>query len=68
LDIELGRPGFSLNVNYESDDPMAPDEPESLSVGVSRYESDGAAEEFMKLFGKLGRYRRTSGQVGEPAE
>ena len=43
-------------------------EPESLSVGVSRYESDGAAEEFMKLFGKLGRYRRTSGQVGEPAE
>ena len=68
LNIELGRPGFSLNVNYESDDPMAPDEPESLSVGVSRYETDGSAEEFMKLIGKLGRYRRTSAQDDPPAE
>jgi len=59
LDIDLGRPGFSLNVNYEPADPMAPDEPESLSVGVSRYESDTKAEAFVLLFGKLGRYRRT---------
>lgn len=59
LDINLGRPGFSLNVNYEANDPMAPDEPESLSVGVSRYESDTGAEAFVRLFGKLGRYRRT---------
>ena len=59
LDIDLGRPGFSLNVNYESDDPVAPDERESLSVGVSRYESDTEAEAFVQLFGKLGRYRRT---------
>jgi hypothetical protein len=59
LDIDLGRPGFSLNVNYESDDPMAPDQPESLSVGVSRYESDTEADAYVELFGKLGRYRRT---------
>jgi hypothetical protein len=68
LDIELGRPGFSLNVNYESDDPMAPEEPESLSVGVSRYETDEAAEQFVRLFGKLGRYRRASPQDDAPAD
>lgn len=56
LDIDLGRPGFSLNVNYEFPEP--PHEPESLSVGVSTYESDVKAQEFIKLFGKLGRYRR----------
>lgn len=68
LDIVLGRPGFSLNVNYEADDPMAPDEPESLSVGVSRYESAAAAEKFVRLFGKLGRYRRPAAQQDAPAD
>lgn len=68
LDIELGRPGFSLNVNYESNDPMAPDEPESLSVGVSRYASDAAAEGFVQLFGKLGRYRKLGAQQDAAAD
>lgn len=58
LDIELGRPGFSLNVNYEFVDPNLPKEPESLSVDVSRYESDAVAEAFVRLFGKLDRYKR----------
>ena len=68
LDIDLGRPGFSLNVNYESADPTAPDEPESLSVGVSRYESDAEAEKFSKLFGRLGRYRRADAEHTNPAD
>jgi len=62
LDIDLGRPGFSLNVNYECADP--PHERESLSVGVSAYEADSKAQEFAKLFGRLGRYRREN---AEPA-
>ena len=58
LGLELGRPGFSLNVNYEFVDPNLPEEPESLSVDVSRYESDTAAEAFVRLFGKLERYKK----------
>jgi len=58
LDIELGRPGFSLNVNYEFVDPNLPKELESLSVDVSRYESDAVAEAFVRQFGKLERYKR----------
>jgi hypothetical protein len=58
LDIELGRPGFSLNVNYEFVDPNLPKEPESLSVDVSRYESDAVAEAFVRLFGKLELYKK----------
>jgi len=58
LDIELGRPGFSLDVNYEFVDPILPEEAESLSAGVSRYESDTQVEAFVRLFGKLERYRR----------
>jgi len=58
LDIELGGPGFSLNVNYEFVDPNLPEEPESLSVDFSRYESDIATEAFVRLFGKLERYKR----------
>ena len=27
LDVDLGRPGFSLNLNYGSYNPLAPDEP-----------------------------------------
>jgi hypothetical protein len=60
LEIELGRPGFSLSVNYEFAEP--PYEPESLSVGVSSYEADADAEEFSKVFGKLGRYRRQNAE------
>jgi hypothetical protein len=56
LDIELGRPGFSLIVNYEFAEP--PYEPESLSVAVSSYETDKGAEALTKHFGKLGRYTR----------
>lgn len=56
LEIELGRPGFSLSVNYEFAEP--PYESESLSVGVSSYEAVTEAEEFSKIFGKLGRYKR----------
>ena len=33
LDIELGRPGFSLNVNYESDDPVAQMNPKVCPLG-----------------------------------
>jgi hypothetical protein len=58
LVIELGRPGFSLNVNYEFVDPNLAKEPESLSVDVSGYESDTVAEAFVRLFGKLERYKR----------
>ena len=58
LDVELGRPGFSLNLNYEFDGSMTLEEPESLSVGISSYQSDTEAEQFIKLFGRLGRYRR----------
>jgi hypothetical protein len=58
MDIELGRPGFSLNVNYEFVDPNLPKELESLSVDVSRYESDAVAEAFVRQFGKLERYKR----------
>jgi len=53
-----GGPGFSLDVNYEFIDPILPEEPESLAVGVSRYESDTKAAAFVRLFGKLERYRR----------
>mgnify|MGYP001065217754 CR=1 FL=1 len=58
LDIELGRPGFSLNVNYEFVDPNLPKEFESLSVDISRYESDAVAEAFVRQLGKLERYKR----------
>ena len=58
LGIELGRPGFSLNVNYEFVDPNLPKELESLSVDISRYESDAVAEAFVRQFGKLERYKR----------
>ncbi len=60
LDIDLGRPGFSLNVNYEFAEP--PYEFESLSVGVLSYESDTEAEIFSKLFGRLGRYTRENAE------
>jgi hypothetical protein len=60
LEIDLGRPGFALSVNYEFDDPLASDEHESLSVGISRYETDAEADEFIPLFGSLGRYRKTA--------
>ena len=58
LDVGLGRPGFSLNLNYDSDHGLIPDAPESLSVGISRYSSDAEIEQYVKLFGKLGRYKR----------
>ena len=62
LQIHLGRPGFSLHVNYELADSMNPDEPESLSVAVSTYESDQDALNLVRLFGKLGRYRRADAE------
>jgi hypothetical protein len=58
LEIELGRAGFSLNVNYEFYVPNFSEESESLSVDFSRYQSDTLAEAFVRLFGKLGRYKR----------
>jgi hypothetical protein len=58
LEIELGRPGFSLSVNYEFDGPNFAEGPESLSVDISRFESDTLVEAFVRLFGKLGRYKR----------
>jgi len=61
LDVDLGRPGFSLNLNDESDHVMNPDEPESLSVGISRYDSDTEGEQYLKLFGKMGQYTRVEG-------
>ena len=60
LNIDLGRPGFSLNVNYEFDEH--PHEPESLSVGVSTYEDDVEADGYIILFGKLGRYKRETAE------
>jgi hypothetical protein len=60
LDINLGRPGFSLNLNYESDIQMTPDNLEYLSVGVSRYEDDEEVELYKKLFGKLQCYKRAN--------
>ena len=68
LEIDLGRPGFSLNVNYELADPMSAGEPESLSVGVSWYESDAQAEQFSELFGKLRRYRRAHAEQMNPGD
>ena len=61
LEIDLGRPGFSLSINYEYPDPMHPDG-ESLSIGISRYESDAEADRFIGLFGKLGRYKRSDAE------
>jgi len=58
LEIELGRAGFSLNVNYEFCGPNFSEESESLSVDVSRYQSDTLTEAFVRLFGKLERYKR----------
>ena len=58
LEIELGRPGFSFSVNYEFDGPNFAEGPESLSVDISRFESDTLVEAFVQLFGKLGRYKR----------
>ncbi len=60
VDIDLGRPGYSLIVNYEFPEP--PNEAESLSVGVSSYESDTEVKTFNKVFGKLGRYRRENAE------
>ena len=60
IDVELGRPGFSLSLNFEFDDMINPEESESLSIGVSMYESDQEAKQFSKLFGDLGRYRRVN--------
>ena len=65
LDIELGRPGFELNLNFEYMDPMNPNAPEELSVSISWHQSDKEAEQFIKIFGKLGRYRRANS--GPPA-
>jgi hypothetical protein len=58
LEIELGRPGFSLSVNYEFDGHNFAEGPESLSVDISRFESDTLVDAFVQLFGKLGRYKR----------
>jgi hypothetical protein len=63
LDIDLGRAGFCLGVNYEVSAP--PDPPESLSVSLSRSQSDVWVEQFIQMFGKLGRYRpRHAAHVG----
>jgi hypothetical protein len=58
LEIDLGRPGFSLIVNYEFEHLLASGEVESLSVGISRSETDTKADEFIPLFGSLGRYEK----------
>lgn len=60
IEVDLGRPGFSLSLNYELDDMIIPAEFESLSIGISMYESDKKAKQFSKLFGNLGRYRRVN--------
>jgi hypothetical protein len=62
LDVELGRPGFELNLNYEYMDPMNPNAPEELSVSISSYQSDNEAEQFIEMFGKLGRYRSSDAE------
>jgi hypothetical protein len=43
-------------------DPMNPNAPEELSISISRYQSDNEAEQFIKMFGKLGRYRRSGAE------
>ncbi len=51
LDIDPGRLGFCLNANYESGDSVAPDEPESLSAGISRHESYTEAKDSLDSSG-----------------
>ena len=58
LNVDLGRPGFSLNLAYVFDDHKTPDNPEYLSVGVSRHQDDEEAKHYIKLFGKLESYKR----------
>jgi len=61
--VSLGRRGFSLELNYEFlQAGDAPDEPASLSVGVSRHFSDLEAERFISLFSPLARYVRRSAE------
>ena len=61
LDIDLGRPGFSLSLNYELDNFMIADGAESLSVGVFRHASDTEIVQYFTLFGKMGPYKRVDG-------
>ncbi len=68
LSVSLGRRGFSLELNYEIPEPWAPDEPESLSVSISRYSSDVAAEQFMGTFNPLGRYVRKNAEQPPPPD
>ena len=63
LDIELERPGFTLYLNYEFSDVINPDTLEELSVAISWYEADKNTEKFIKMFGKLGRYRKADGDL-----
>lgn len=58
LEIELGRPGFSLSVNYEFDGPNLRRGTRKPFCDISRFESDTLVEAFVQLFGKLGRYKR----------
>jgi hypothetical protein len=58
LEVNLGRPGLSLELNYEFPESWAPDEGETLSVGFSRYEEDTAADAYVDLFLPLERYSR----------
>lgn len=64
LTVDLGRPGFTLDLNFEFPDLMNPDAPEELSVGISWRSSDKKAEVFMEVFGKLSRYHRASAEAG----
>jgi len=64
LTVDLGRPGFTLDLNFEYPDLMNPDAHEELSVGVSWRSSDKKAEVFMEVFGKLNRYHRVAAAPG----
>jgi hypothetical protein len=71
LDVDLGRPGFLLELNFAHKGLMGPNTPDEISVGVSWHVSDKDAANFQKYLGKLGSFKKinaeqssSSGQQG----
>ena len=62
LNIHLGYDGFTLSVSHIFDNPLMPNDEETLAVGVSQYEDDVELNQYLKIFGKLGYYKRSAAE------
>lgn len=56
LEVDLGRDGFSLFLDYQYEDDFF--ERESIAIGLSRYEDDQDADRWATYFGLEPYFRR----------